>query len=288
MPRTLRPLNPRAGPAQAFAAELRELYEEAGSPKFLQMARRTGKSRTALSEAVGGDHLPTWETVAAFVTACGSDPMLWRNRWEKTRDDLQGKPNQDPVNGGQEVEAAEPESIQEAVAGPTFLTVRRQLLRFLPYVVAIIVSSAMTSVVTAAVIAQSGNDPPRQAATADLIVNSAVITVQNKVALGDKGLVEDATPAYLSSEPTPFCASYGCKVAGTEVGSGALLVAVCYVHGEEMFNYNLDAAESRSNPHRPASSLWYKVMFPGGESGYIAEVYIEPADRGGEGLPVCE
>jgi hypothetical protein len=43
MPRTLRPLDPSAGPVQAFAAELRKLYEEAGSPKFQQMAFKDGQ-----------------------------------------------------------------------------------------------------------------------------------------------------------------------------------------------------------------------------------------------------
>ncbi|HEY3259981.1 MAG TPA: helix-turn-helix transcriptional regulator, partial [Pseudonocardiaceae bacterium] len=88
MPRPERPLDPLAGPVQAFAAELRKLRAQAGNPKYLQMARLTGKSRTALSEAAGGDHLPTWETVEAYVTACGADPTLWRLRWEQVEDEV--------------------------------------------------------------------------------------------------------------------------------------------------------------------------------------------------------
>jgi hypothetical protein len=253
------------------------------------MARKTGKSRTALSEAVGGDHLPTWETVAAFLTACGSDPVAWRSRWEEVRDDLQARANQEPVSVRPEVDIAEPESSQQPVAQPIQLRARRQLRRAAPYVVAILLSSSIASVVTATAATQRGNDPQRQVITADgSIASSAVIAVQNKVALGGNGLVEDSTPAYLSNEPIPFCADSGCKVGGTEVGSGALLVAFCYVHSHEMFNYNLDAAEARANPHRVASTLWYKAVFPRGESGYISEVYIRPADRGGRGLPVCE
>jgi hypothetical protein len=126
------------------------------------------------------------------------------------------------------------------------------------------------------------NDPPRQPSTA------VVITVQNKVALGPDRLVEDTGPAYLSTKPEPFCADRGCKVPDTEVGSGARLVAVCYVHGTEtMYNYNLDSSQSKSNPHRAESTLWYKVVLHDGRSGYISEVYIQPADRGGLGLPVC-
>lgn len=88
MPRPERPLDPSDGPIQAFAAELRKLRDEAGSPKYLQMARMTGKSRTALAEAAGGDHLPTWETVAAFVTACRDNPSVWRIKWERVHEQI--------------------------------------------------------------------------------------------------------------------------------------------------------------------------------------------------------
>jgi hypothetical protein len=64
--RSQRPLDPTAG----IVAELRTLREQARTPTYLQIARRTGRSRTASTEATGGDHLPTWEPVAAFVTTC--------------------------------------------------------------------------------------------------------------------------------------------------------------------------------------------------------------------------
>jgi hypothetical protein len=88
MPRPERPLDPSVGPIQAFAAELRQLRTQAGSPKYLQMARLTGRSRTALSEAAGGDHLPTWETTEAFVKACGGDVGTWLLKWEHVQDQL--------------------------------------------------------------------------------------------------------------------------------------------------------------------------------------------------------
>lgn len=90
MPRPERPLDPSAGPVQAFAADLRRLREQAGSPKYLQMARMTGRSRTALSEAAGGDHLPTWETTEAFVKACGGDMGTWRIKWEGVQEQSSG------------------------------------------------------------------------------------------------------------------------------------------------------------------------------------------------------
>lgn len=88
MPRPERPLDPSAGPIQRFAADLRGLRAAAGDPKYLQMSRMTGRSRTALSEAAGGDHLPTWETTEAFVEACGGDPGAWRLKWERVQDSM--------------------------------------------------------------------------------------------------------------------------------------------------------------------------------------------------------
>jgi hypothetical protein len=81
-----RPLDPALGPLQGFAAELRGLREQAGNPKYLQMQRLSGRSRTALAEAAGGDHLPTWETTAGFVRACGGDPDKWRPKWEQVQE----------------------------------------------------------------------------------------------------------------------------------------------------------------------------------------------------------
>lgn len=91
MPRTERTLDPTTGPVAAFAAELRRLRAEAGSPKYLQMARRTGRSRTALAEAAGGDHLPSWATVQAYVTACGGEVGHWLLRWEQAKEQMKAR-----------------------------------------------------------------------------------------------------------------------------------------------------------------------------------------------------
>ena len=99
MPRPERPLDPAIRPLHAFAADLRRLRESAGSPKYLVMARRTGRSKTALSEAAGGDHLPSWDTVKAFVEACGGDPADWRTRWEAVREGPRSS-TADPTPGG--------------------------------------------------------------------------------------------------------------------------------------------------------------------------------------------
>jgi hypothetical protein len=81
MGRPERPLDPTAGPVAALALQLRELRENAGRPSYAALARRAHLSQTTLSEAAGGQRLPTWETVAAYVSACGDDPALWRERW---------------------------------------------------------------------------------------------------------------------------------------------------------------------------------------------------------------
>jgi hypothetical protein len=155
MARPQRPLDPDAGPIQAFAAELRRLHAAAGSPKFTTMHRRTGRSRTALSEAVGGDHLPNWETLEAFVRGCDAKPLEWRGRWQATYDLMHPRaPEEDPG----EVSA---NATDNALAGtwraaevPTAPTSgagrwkrpRLRLIIIAPAVVATVVSSVVTAV----------------------------------------------------------------------------------------------------------------------------------------------
>ncbi|MEU1687879.1 tetratricopeptide repeat protein [Micromonospora sp. NPDC005707] len=86
MPRPERPLHPELDPLHAFAQRLRDARQAAGSPKYEAMARQTRRSSTALSEAAGGDHLPTWETVVAYLSYCGQDPNAYRVEWERVRD----------------------------------------------------------------------------------------------------------------------------------------------------------------------------------------------------------
>ena len=273
MPRQLRPLDPGTGPVQAFSAQLRELWEGAGRPTFLQMARKTGKSRTAMAEAVGGDHLPSWETVAAFVTVCGGNPNEWRPRWELARDARTSANQQshESTEVGEQLVAELPHS-------------RRRLL---PFVATVVVTAVVASAATAIGVSLRLSSSPNLAATPQR-PRAVVITVQNKVALGANGLIEDTSPAYLSSRPIPYCSHHGCEVPGTQLKSGALIVAVCYTRGAQMFNFNLDSSASQNNPYRVSSRLWYKAVFPDKRSGYISEVYVVASNRGGMGLPRCQ
>src|SRR5882757_4018176 len=69
-----------AGPVAEFAAELRKLRVEAGSPPYREMAARSGCGASTLSQAAAGERLASLVTVLAFVGACGVDPGPWRER----------------------------------------------------------------------------------------------------------------------------------------------------------------------------------------------------------------
>ncbi|MGW2724077.1 nSTAND1 domain-containing NTPase [Streptomyces sp. NPDC001492] len=76
------PLDPSQGPVQRFAAELRKLRAEAGTPSYRVMAQRTGQGASTLSQAAGGERLPTLPVVLAYVRACGGDAPQWEARWQ--------------------------------------------------------------------------------------------------------------------------------------------------------------------------------------------------------------
>lgn len=84
MARQERPVDPTAGPLQAFAYDLRKLRAEAGSPTYRVLARTAGYSATTLSEAASGTRLPTLDVLLAYVGACGGDLDEWRRRWYET------------------------------------------------------------------------------------------------------------------------------------------------------------------------------------------------------------
>lgn len=301
MGRSLRPLDPTAGPVQAFAAELRALWADAGSPTFTVMARRSGASRTALSEATGGDHLPRWDTVAAFVRACGSDPRPWLSRWEAVRDQVGAVDRQQdrpavPASGPTWVGSAPAADVVPAdvvpADGPTSggdladrrSTLGRWRLRRPAFViVAAVLVTAVVSAGVALVVAGRGADPVATSSPRPPVT----VVVQNKVAVGADQLIEDSSPSYLSSRPVSRCANRGCKIPGTDLYSDAVLVVDCAVTGASMSNYNLDASESRDNLHRVTSALWYRASYPDGRTGYISEVYLTAGSRGGLGLPTC-
>jgi transcriptional regulator with XRE-family HTH domain len=69
-----------------FAADLRRLRLEAGSPTLAHLQHLTGISRTVISEALSGRTLPSERTVNALVRVLGGDPgAALRQRAELTR-----------------------------------------------------------------------------------------------------------------------------------------------------------------------------------------------------------
>ena len=68
----------------------------------------------------------------------------------------------------------------------------------------------------------------------------------------------------------------------TATGSAAS-PSVTRTSGNSQDNSSIDD----TNPGLYTSTLWYGITWPDGRFGYISEVWIDPADRGGLGLPTC-
>jgi len=264
MGRPERSLDPAAGPVQAFASELRLLRQRAGNPKYLQMQRRTGRSRTALAEAAGGDHLPTWETVEAYVRACGADPARWRARWEQARDAARSPRGEAASQGPAEAPGPRP---------PRASRLHRWLTAA---VIAALLVTAVSSTLY-------GFRKAGRVATS----RPVIVVVQNKAAVGPARLAENPAPAYLSSKPVPSCSTQGCEVPRTQLWSGTILQVTCQARGATMTNEDLASPGVARNQNRFTSSLWYWCVLQNGAAGYLPQVYVAPAYRGGQGLPAC-
>ncbi|MFK4186099.1 helix-turn-helix domain-containing protein [Streptomyces sparsogenes] len=96
------PVDPGAGPVQRFAFELRKLRAEAGGLTYRAMAQRTGYSITTLSQAAGGDRLPTLPVVLAYVRACGGDGAEWEARWREVGEEQAARTAEDGAAEGGE------------------------------------------------------------------------------------------------------------------------------------------------------------------------------------------
>ncbi|MEJ2866527.1 helix-turn-helix transcriptional regulator [Actinomycetospora sp. OC33-EN08] len=298
MPRPQRELDPAGGPLVEFARDLRALREAAGSPKFTTMARRTGRSKTALADASAGRHLPRWETVEDYVRACDADPEPWRARWEALRTGAVVEPGPD-VSGGTRLPPEVSGGTRLPPDGDAAPDERGDLLtsdgsRVPPLTpreptrrrrtVLLVAATAVIGIALGFLLGWVTVPAPEAAPQ-----TVEAIEVQNKVALGADRLVEDRTPAYLSTEALSYCASpsRSCKVPGTEMVSGAAVVASCWTTGQMMWNVDLADPDQARNPDRVQSDLWYRASFPDGRTGYLSEVYVVRGDRGGRGLPRC-
>ncbi|MEV4312632.1 helix-turn-helix domain-containing protein [Actinocrispum sp. NPDC049592] len=83
MPARERPLDSDGGPLAEFAAALRQLRDQAGSPPYRELGRRAHYSAGTLSEAASGRKLPTLAVTLAYVQACDGDTADWEHRWHR-------------------------------------------------------------------------------------------------------------------------------------------------------------------------------------------------------------
>ncbi|MCX2952023.1 hypothetical protein [Lentzea sp. NEAU-D7] len=81
MPRTERPLESADSELGRFAADLRKLRDEAGTPSYRALASRAHYSAATLSGAAGGKKLPSLAVTLAYVKACDGDVREWEQRW---------------------------------------------------------------------------------------------------------------------------------------------------------------------------------------------------------------
>jgi transcriptional regulator with XRE-family HTH domain len=81
MGRRENPIDPATGALARFAAELRELRAQAGSPTYRELALRAFYSASTLSQAASGTVIPSREVTLALVSACGGDTKEWDNHW---------------------------------------------------------------------------------------------------------------------------------------------------------------------------------------------------------------
>lgn len=112
------------------------------------------------------------------------------------------------------------------------------------------------------------------------------ITVYNMVTNGGTQMRED-TPAYLSTVTQNYCKSNGCALAGTDMNTGAQITAICQAQGARTTNGQDNSSIDDANPGLYQSTLWYGIRWGDGRFGYISEVWINAAHRGGLGLPGC-
>ncbi|MFI2666834.1 helix-turn-helix domain-containing protein [Micromonospora carbonacea] len=301
--------------ATEFAYWLRDLRNRSGLT-YEQLSRRTGYGKSTLQEAAAGRRLPTLDVTLAFVKACDGDEDAWRDYWTRLkRASGQGRPSGAPESldltppwaaaarpppperrrAQTEREPAEPayadapsrtgdEPAAGGVEGHAPASRRSLPARWGSGATATAVLVVSVAVVGFVAFADADDRPPPAQATS---ATPKALLVQNKVAIGPSDLVEDRTPAYLSAEPAARCAARGCKLDDTEMWSGTLVPVTCWVTGTEVTNRDTTSAGIAQNPNGVTSRLWYRVVWPDGRAGFLAEIYVAPEYRGGLALPAC-
>jgi hypothetical protein len=124
----------------------------------------------------------------------------------------------------------------------------------------------------------------------DRIVSPQKEVVISNLVTSGLNLREDSLPVTLTSEPVVFCRSRpGCReLQGTSRRTnGVYRSPICQTEGDLATNGNSAASDDDRNPQLAASRRYYRIRLPDGRTGYVSEVWLRPADRGGLGLPRC-
>jgi hypothetical protein len=251
-------VSPGDTPAQ-FCADFLAAMQRRGV-SFRRAEGLSGWGKSTIAAATRGPGLPNVDLVTDVLSAIGVEPADvegWRARHAALRDTAPAAP-------------PEPER-----GPPTGSRTTRRRVEIAVFVALLVL---VVGLATALVVVQ----------TSTPAVETRTVVVQNKVAIGEGQLLEDRTPSYLGARPVARCANLpGCKIPGTDVGTGATFVAVCQLTGESITNADLTSTSIGQNPNAAVSELWLGARAPDGRVGYISEVYLAPAYRGGLGLPPC-
>jgi hypothetical protein len=257
---------PADSPARFCADLLAEMQRRGVS--FRRAEGLSGWGKSTIAAATRGPGLPNVDLVTDVLAAIGveeADVEGWRTRHARLREPSPPPPPPAPDH---------PAGPPPGTPAPRRRTTRRRVeIAVFALLVALVVGLAIALVLVLA-------DTPEVAVR--------TVVVQNRVAIAEGMLVEDRTPSYLASRPIARCANIpGCKIPGTDVWSGATFAAVCQLTGDAMTNADLASTNIGRNPNAASSALWLGARAPDGRVGYISEVYLAPAYRGGLGLPPC-
>jgi hypothetical protein len=256
----------------------RELRERRVSLR--EAASKSHWGKTTISAACNGHNLPNRDLIRDVLSGIGV-PNDEVSRWLERYDHLAGfaDPREEPIAAG----ALVPEPSGEP---------RRRLPRGVLVATVGVVALLIVAVVLWLTLGGSSGSASDDHSLADSAPElrgqpHSTVVVQNMYATDSSGLYEDHSPSYLSSRPVARCANIGCKIAGTDMASGASITAVCHLQGQLLTNADTSSPGIKTNPNASASALWYEIIWPDERRGYISEVYLAPAYRGGLALPPC-
>jgi hypothetical protein len=138
-------------------------------------------------------------------------------------------------------------------------------------------------------VAQTGKATHASTPTAPPPARSArkLLVIDNRVTSGS-AMREDRTPVSLTSRPDVYCGAGKCLIDRTTRSSGQTYdSAVCQTTGKRTTNGNDHDRADDSNPRRFESTRYYGVRLADGTFGFVSEVWVRAADRGGLGLRGC-